>query len=200
MEATSIVARPAPTRAPRTVTPLQAGSSTIRPVVVVPEAGIALVPLRTVGQDEIGSYAVIDAADAEWVGRWNWHLTTNGYAARSTHVDGKSRTIRLHRALLGLGPISKDPRHIDHIDRDRLNCQRANLRVATKLENAQNLPSYDGAASRHRGVSWDRRAGKWKARIKINGKERFIGHFDSEEAAGAAARSARQEAMPYAAD
>jgi hypothetical protein len=40
--------------------------------------------------------------------------------------------------------------------------------------------------SRFRGVSWDKRAGKWHSTIKVGGRPLFLGHFDDEQAAAVA--------------
>jgi hypothetical protein len=45
-----------------------------------------------------------------------------------------------------------------------------------------------GASSQHRGVSWIKSTGKWKAQIQINGKRRNLGSFANEEDAAQAYR------------
>lgn len=41
-------------------------------------------------------------------------------------------------------------------------------------------------SSRHRGVSFNSKLGRWEARTTINGMSRWIGRFDTEERAAAA--------------
>jgi WhiB family transcriptional regulator, redox-sensing transcriptional regulator len=41
-------------------------------------------------------------------------------------------------------------------------------------------------SSRFRGVTWDKRAGKWAARVRIDGHRVHVGHFTDETAAGRA--------------
>lgn len=87
---------------------------------------------------------------------------------------------------------------VDHIDRDPLNCRKANLRVATNALNHQNVVAHRGARSRFRGVTWDKTRNKWQARVKINYKTYMLGRFDSEEEAASVAAAFRAEHMPYA--
>lgn len=118
----------------------------------------------------------------------------NGYAVRSTRVDGKQQIVWLHREILGLKRT--DSREADHINRDRLDNRRANLRVATRFQNRQNLASM-GGSSKHRGVSWDKRSGKWRAQAGLSGRKHFIGYFKTEQEAADAAARFREQNMPY---
>jgi hypothetical protein len=71
---------------------------------------------------------------------------------------------------------------VDHIDRNKLNCTRANLRIATKSQNAVNkTKDRRNATSKYKGVSKARN--KWKASITVNGKTIYLGTLDSERAA-----------------
>ena len=158
----------------------------------------ARIPLYT-KHGTIRAYATVDAADAAWANQWVWKLSTNdGYAWRSEKIDGKFVTISLHRALLGLR--QGDGIEGDHIDRDRLNNRRSNLRALPKGANGQNRQSLPGSTSKYRGVCWDKRSRRWKAAVHFQGKVMNLGYFDSEEDAAAAARSVRLRLMPYAVD
>ncbi len=144
-------------------------------------------------------HAVIDAADAELVGRWRWGMNgANGYAVRRNPDEGVPRIIRMHRMLLGLTP--SDDLEVDHINRDRLDNRRANLRAIPKAAQQQNIRSHVDATSSHRGVSWDRRRATWVAAVKANGKNLHLGQFDTEEEAAEVARAARARLLPYAVD
>lgn len=143
------------------------------------------------------AYTFVDPEDAAFARTHIWRMNTHGYAQRYTSEDGRRRYHLLHREILGLA--FGDPREGDHIDRDRLNNRRANLRSVPAEGNRQNRPSYAGSSSRFRGVSWDKDRGKWRARIRGAGRrDLHLGLFDSEEQAGEAARQARQQFMPYA--
>lgn len=134
-------------------------------------------------------YALIDAADYAAVSELAWSRASNGYAVAC--VDRER--ILMHRLVCGL--TRGDPLEVDHINRNKLDNRRSNLRVCTRAQNGQNLGSFPGT-SRFRGVC--RKAnGRWQAQAWTNGGNRHIGVFDTEEAAAEAAAAFRAEHMPY---
>lgn len=167
----------------------------MRPDDTAPD-GAVLIPLRA-RDGSIRAYAIVDAADADWANQWHWSL--NGpYACRGTMSGGVRRTHRLHREILGLKP--GDGLHADHINRNKLDNRRSNLRAVTRSGNAQNTPSQRASSSVHRGVHWAKHANKWVAHIKIDGRTRHLGCFVDELEAARVAKAARMEAFPYATD
>lgn len=102
----------------------------------------------------------------------------------------------MHRLLMGLA--KGDPRTVDHINRDRLDNRRSNLRVVLSHENYQNVASRPGSTSAFRGVSWDKAKGKWRADVTLNGKNHYLGAFAVEELAAEVAASFRLAHMPFA--
>lgn len=144
-------------------------------------------------------YALIDADDAAWAGQWAWRLVGT-YAARSARVNGQKVGYIMHRELLGLS--AGDGLEGDHLNRDRLDNRRSNLRTIPKAgrPNAQNTPSRQGASSRYRGVSWMKKLGKWRAEVRSGDTLHYLGLFADEQDAAEAAREARRRLMPYAVD
>lgn len=120
-----------------------------------------------------------------------------GYGYRPVRIDGKRTTLLLHRALLGL--VHGDPRQGDHINRDRLDNRRANLRIVTGAQNWQNTPS-KGKTSRFRGVSWCKRDGLWLAQCTVQGRNHNLGRYVEEEYAAQVAARFRARHLPYAVD
>lgn len=157
------------------------------------------IPLRA-RDGSVRAYAVVDAVDADWVNQWRWSLDTSGYAKRVVYLGGgakvaRYRTLRLHREILNLSDW--DGVDVDHINRDRLDCRRSNLRALTSAQNAQNQSSRLGT-SLHRGVSWHARTQKWQAYAYSDGsKQTYVGVFDDELAAAEAARHARLRLLPF---
>jgi hypothetical protein len=91
-----------------------------------------------------------------------------------------------------------DPRRPDHIDRNGLNNQRANLRIVTHAENQQNLAQVTGrGTSPYRGVSWDHTARLWQGQARLRGKNRFIGRYETQELARDAVVAWRRANMPF---
>lgn len=132
----------------------------------------------------------IDPEDEHLLTERPWYVTTNGYiyACQYTRQGGKKKHIRLylHRTVMGAKPGEV----VDHIDGDRFNNTKSNLRITTFVLNVQNRTGLDGKnTSGHRGVSWSKRLGKWHAQAGAFGKMNHIGYFnDKLEAAKAAAK------------
>lgn len=102
----------------------------------------------------------------------------------------------LHREILGLS--YGDGKEADHRNRCRWDNRRSNLRIVSRAQNAQNLPSVAGATSHHRGVSWVAREQRWRAHVQHEGRFHSLGYFTDEDEAAEAARAWRREHMPYA--
>ena len=136
-----------------------------------------------------GQFAKVDDEDFERLVALPWHLSTNGYAVcRHGPRKGPKVTTRMHRAVFGDAATD-----IDHIDGDKLNNQRSNLRLATRSQNNMNAKKRAGCASPFKGVSWSRQKGKWHSRIKLGGKARHLGYFDDESTAAQAYNSAAKQ-------
>ena len=75
---------------------------------------------------------------------------------------------------------------IDHINCNPLDNRFANLRDATRAENAANIRCPSHNTSGVKGVAWDKARGKWKAYATINGRMKNIGRFSSKEEASSA--------------
>lgn len=159
-----------------------------------------LIPLHR-RDGTVRAFVTIDVGDA-WITQWRWSLSRGGYAMRTTRRGGGRRgpstTILLHRLLLALE--RGDRRQVDHVNGDRLDCRRANLRVVPgHAANRQNVV-LTGGSSAYRGVSWDKRTRSWRAGLKVNGRSVWIGRFDDEVEAAKAAAEARRAMLPYSVD
>jgi hypothetical protein len=132
----------------------------------VPEGDVRLIPLVD------GFYAYVDAADYEWLSRWNWHMASGGYAARSS---GTASTIFMHREIM------QPPKGmvVDHHDGNKANNCRFNLRVCTPQENRRNVPRQRRGRSGFKGVYYDRH-GRPFAKITAEGKAHWLGYFPTE--------------------
>lgn len=148
-----------------------------RPRPILIEGDIAYVTLTQ------GYIAIIDAADAEFVGRWNWsahiHKRSDGairkvYARRCERANGGQRHILLHRGLID----APDDMDVDHRSGDGLDNRRQNLRLATKAQNCQNQTLRTDNSSGVRGVNWHEQCGKWHATIQADGKRHSLGLFE----------------------
>ena len=134
-----------------------------------------------------GYVALVDDADYEWLNQWKWFAAearNTFYANRNERVNGKQRTVRMHRIVIGL----TDPKHIcDHGDGNGLNNQRSNLRSCSHRQNVLNSGCKSSAlTSGYKGVSLYAPNGKWLSRIMHNSKSVHLGYFNTEEDAAKA--------------
>ena len=79
---------------------------------------------------------------------------------------------------------------IDHINGVKNDNRISNLRLATRSENACNTVKRKDNTSGYKGVSFYKYSNKWEARIIINGKQIYLGNFDTAELASEAYKSA----------
>lgn len=124
-----------------------------------------------------GKFALVDDEDFEYLNQWKWHYLKVGYAARSVKKDNKKTYIYMHREI----NETVVGRHTDHINNDKLDNRRHNLRSATKGQNMANVGKRaHGASSRYKGVSLDKRNRRWFSRICIGNNKIYLGRFSTE--------------------
>lgn len=143
----------------------------------------------------VAAYALVDSAD-EGLAALRWYLGSGGYAMRQVRVPGgKMRAEYLHRRVLGLE--RGDRLEADHVDRDKLNNRRSNLRVVSRGLNEQNKTGVR-ASSGVRGVHWIASREKWAARVVVDGRMVVRGYFDTVEEAAVVVAALRKELHPCA--
>ncbi len=142
------------------------------------------------------AYALVDDADFEELSRWRWCLTSDGrHVRRGTRGPGRKYVyVSMHEQVTGV-------KHVDHEDGDGLNNQRSNLRQCPRRQR-DNMQNRGANAGRQlpRGVAWHRAAGKWRARVKLDGVDHHLGLFSSLADADRVARAFRAQHMPFSED
>lgn len=111
--------------------------------------------------------AVIDLDDVEKCKSYKWVYRNDGYV--SSRTGGKG--IKLHRF------IANTPKgmHTDHINRNRLDNRKCNLRICSQSENNLNKSAYKNNTSGRRGVK--HKNGRYEAVIKYNKEKYYLGFF-----------------------
>lgn len=148
------------------------------------------------GKYALGRTVLIDARDHERVASHTWYCMPDDYA--TTHLrraDGTRRTVNMHRFILDVLDSGWD---VDHINRDRLDNRRGNLRLVASVINRQNTGA-QGGRSVFRGVYFERGLGRWRARIMLDGRKHCLGYFDEERDAALAVEAFRAGRMPWVA-
>lgn len=129
-----------------------------------------------------GKKILVDGEDFHLLSRHNWYLNGKGYAV--TSIGGKH--VRIHRFVFGKVPPSMV---VDHINRNKLDNRRSNLRAVSHQENAWNSPVCEGTdnvktkrTSNYVGIRRRNIKGriKFEASATVSNKEVYIGKFDDE--------------------
>lgn len=140
---------------------------------------------------------LIDTEDMEFVltcGRWHIAKRNNGLYAT---VGICRKDYYLHRLIMDC------PKNmvVDHINGNTLDCRKANMRIITHGQNRQNQHVlHSKNTSGYRGVSWCKSHKKWRAVIKLNGKQICNKYFDDKEDAHNYVVALRAKYMPYSED
>jgi hypothetical protein len=160
-----------------------------------------------------GKVALIDDEDFDRVSQYTWFCRAEGYAARGyvagyrdptqPHSKNSNQIIKieyLHRFLMK----PPDGMTVNHINGNRLDDRRCNLRICTKMESSRNRKAVTPGLGRKRRGRWSKFKGvcylrgkenvsRWRAQIHVGGRVFYGGHHrTAEEAARAYDRLAIQ--------
>lgn len=102
-----------------------------------------------------------------------WHYC-KGYAITTINNSNVKKTIRMHRFLLD---VHNKDLTVDHINHDKLDNRKSNLRTCTINQNHSNRRKRRSCLSQYKGVTLDRRNYRWISKIKKNGKSIFLGSY-----------------------
>lgn len=145
------------------------------------------------GKHGVGKFMLVDVEDVELVAGVRWYVSWNGYATNRSKTNGKNTNLRAHRVIMD-APLGMD---VDHINHNKLDNRKSNLRVCTRSENLSNRTGVKGyyyAKSRNRwvvdctfiGVSWKQFRTEKEARMFVKTMV--------EEKGGRISRRRKQEA------
>ena len=147
-----------------------------------------------------GQYAIVDVEDFEQLNQYKWQCSCYGYATRSVteanDLGSRQVDVYMHKVLCP----TPEGMVTDHVNRNKLDNRKANLRPATRKQNNWNRsPKTDNRKTRYHGISWKKDVKKWRVRLAINGKSQSFGSYSDEiEAARAYDRVAKQHRGPFA--
>lgn len=108
----------------------------------------------------------------------NYTGSTNSDGYNQVRVGKKLYTVHRLVCHLFLNIEYSDPRQVDHINGLRSDNRLENLRMVTPRQNSQNsLYHRNGGLI---GTSYEKRRDRWVSYITLNGKQKFLGYFDTE--------------------
>ena len=132
-----------------------------------------------------GKFALVDDCDYEWLSQWPWCCHSAGYAVRAGWQSGRHFIILMHRVILERMGFT-DFVLPDHINGEKCDNRRSNLRPATRSQNKANRGIQCNNTTGYKGVSFMSRAGKYRAYANKHGKQYHLGLFDDPKEAARA--------------
>mgnify|MGYP001168866129 CR=1 FL=1 len=132
------------------------------------------------------------SAPKEWNSRYAGQqafTSDDGSGYRVGAINNKNT--RAHRVIWKI-MHDEEPEQIDHINGDRSDNRIENLRAVINADNGRNQKLRVSNSSGVMGVGFCKRAGKWRVRITINGKDKHLGIYKSYSEAVAARLTAEK--------
>ena len=131
-----------------------------------------------------GKFAIVDDEDYNRLSGYRYYFHVKGYAMRWLGRNHSPCETYLHHDILGKPPAGMV---VDHINRDKLDNRKSNLRFVTRAQNRVNSrKTRYGAYSDYRGAHYHKRLKKWAASIGHGGKLIHLGYFENEHEAALA--------------
>jgi hypothetical protein len=129
----------------------------------------------------MGLYAIVDPDKFRDLIKYKWCALKGQrtfYATRRyTERRRVQKVISMHRKIMQ----AAEGEFIDHINHKGLDNRVANLRPATRCQNAWNRQKpNNNSRSRYKGITYNRREKKWLAKIQVEGDSKFLGAFNDE--------------------
>lgn len=135
---------------------------------------------------------LVDDEDAPAVTRRRWCVAAGGgrspvlYAVANVYVGGRRAQIKMHKLITGWPET-------DHRNRNGLDNRRSNLRPASRSQNNANRAVQRNNTSGYKGVTFDKRAGRWLAQIQYDRRNHHLGLYDDPRTAALAYDAAARE-------
>ena len=113
--------------------------------------------------------AIIDEEDYEKVSKYKWYCSSVGYANHKS----KGACLAMHRYILDLNDRKMT---VDHINGNKLDNRRCNLRICTQRLNTKNKTKQYDNKSGYKGV-YLHSSKKWVTNISVDNKTVYVGIF-----------------------
>ena len=120
---------------------------------------------------------LFDIEDLPLIESRSWYKDKDGYLVSCYYFNGRRRFVRFHRIVMQ----AKPGQFVDHINKNRADNRKRNLRCCRRAENDRNRSTYSTNTSGVSGVYFDKQRNKWVASISFNKKRTLIGRFATKE-------------------
>ena len=128
-----------------------------------------------------GQIAIIDQDDYKAISQFKWQAhydpSLGQYYAVDTRWHKEKKvyyTARMHREIMNC----PNGMEVDHINGNKLDNRKCNLRICTRTQNMHNRKKYKNSTNNYKGVF--RHGEKWRASIMANRKKHYLGVFETE--------------------
>lgn len=120
---------------------------------------------------------IVDDEDYDYLNRWKWGQNSSGYARRTIYVNKKYKTLLMHRFIIN-APEGKE---VDHINGNKLDNRRENLRLVSRIQNSQNKKAQTNTNNLYKGYYKENRGKRlYVVEIIVNTKKIYIGKYSTE--------------------
>lgn len=152
---------------------------------VITIGNTTLIALRN-GSEKLVATAAVDSNCWQKIKHISWSLSSGGYAKGFVKgYKGLHKFVSLHQIVMGQPPTSYE---IDHINRNKLDCRRSNLRFTTRTENHLNRSIYTKSLSGRTGIF--KKGDKFEIYFNYKGEKKYLGRYNSIEEAAVAREEA----------
>jgi hypothetical protein len=131
-------------------------------------------------------FTIIDDDNFNDISKYSWRLVGAGYVSRGVRLKakygGKHKIFYLHREIMG----AKKGEEVDHINHNKLDNRKSNLRICNHRQNHLNRKGDSMSSSGFKGVSFKGNNCKdrpWCTRIFTNKKEIYLGNYATPQEA-----------------
>lgn len=129
-----------------------------------------------------GNIMLLSKSDLPFIMNFKWYLNSNGYPSTYGTIDQAIKyncPVTLHQLIFG--PLEKGY-VVDHINRNKLDNRRDNLRICTILQNSYNKSKPKNAKNKYKGVIKNgNKNSSYIASITKDGIKHEIKHIQSED-------------------
>jgi hypothetical protein len=126
-----------------------------------------------IGYDLLGNEFYFDKEDYVKIKDFYWSDKHGYVVAQTMQFTEARKMMHMHRLIMN-APDDKDVDHINHNKKDN---RKQNLRIVSRQENMCNTSMKSNNKSGVVGVHFDKRFCKWVAQIGYKGKKIYLGSF-----------------------